>query len=455
MFELPSGAFEKHSVSGIRKLRYSGLVSGSSLWLYRAALRGGLGVAAPVLWVRDRASGKARPPLAHRFGRDVPTVKPGGFWIQAVSVGEVEIARRLIRELDIAAPGLPVFLTATTATGLALARKTAGGRVVVHPCPLDLGRPLRRVLNSVRPSLLLLVETEIWPEMLHQTAARNIPAVIANARLSEQSFGRYLRVRSLLRPLLEPVRMVLARSEADAERFAALGIPEDRLQVTGNVKYDLVPNTDPLPWASQLSEWSSGRPIFVAGSTMEGEEEIILRALDRLPEALRPFLVLAPRHPERFGDVAHLLEDRGLTVARRSALDAAPATPDCFLLDTIGELSRAYRGAAAAFIGGSLVPTGGHNPLEPAVWATPVLSGPHVHNFQEVYAEMTAGGGAVIVGDSETLADTLRRWLEDPGVARSAGEAGRSVIEANRGATRKIVDTLLDLIGYRGRGATL
>jgi len=414
--------------------------------LYRAALRGGLALAAPVLWARDRATGKARPPLAHRFGRELPAVEPGGLWIQAVSVGEVEIARRLIRELNAIAPDLPVFLTATTATGLALARKAAGGRVVAHPCPLDLGGPVRRVMDSVRPSLLVLVETEIWPEMLHQAAARDIPAVIANARLSEQSFGRYRRVRALLRPLLEPVRLVLARSEADAGRFAALGIPGDRLQVTGNVKYDLVPDPEPLPWAPQLEGWAAGRPIFVAGSTMEGEEEIVLRALDRLPEGLRPFPVLAPRHPERFEDVARLLAGRGLVVARRSALDGAPREPDCLLLDTIGELARTYRGAVAAFIGGSLVPTGGHNPLEPAVWATPVLSGPHVHNFREVYAEMTAGGGAVIVGDDEALAEALRRWLEDPATARAAGQAGRAVVEANRGATRRTVEAILRLL---------
>ncbi len=420
-------------------------MSRTSLWLYRAALRGGLAVAAPVLWARDRATGKARPPLGHRFGRELPSVEPGGLWIQAVSVGEVEIARRLIRELDAAAPELPVFLTATTATGLALARRAEGGRVAVHPCPLDLGRPIRRVLDAVRPAVLVLVETEIWPEMLHQAATRGIPAAIANARLSEDSFRRYRRARSLLRPLLEPLRAVLARSEADARRFAALDVPEERIAVTGNIKYDLMPDPEPLPWASLLERWAAGRPVFVAGSTMEGEEEAVLDALSRVPDELRPFPLMAPRHPERFDEVARLLADRGLAVARRSALDGAPSRPDVFLLDTIGELSRAYRGAAAAFIGGSLVPTGGHNPLESAVWGTPVLSGPYVHNFREVYREMTAGGGAVIVEDSTALAGALHRWLEDPTAARTAGEAGRAVVESNRGATQKTVEAILRL----------
>lgn len=420
-------------------------MSGASLWLYRAALRGGLAAAAPLLWARDRATGKARPPLRHRFGRELPGIAPGGLWIQAVSVGEVEIARRLIREFEGVAPDLPVFLTATTATGLALARWSEGGGVVVHPCPLDLGRPVRRVLDAVRPSALVLVETEIWPEMLHQAAARGIPAVIANARLSRESFGRYRRVRGLLQPLLEPLRLVLARSDADARRFAALGLPEDRLRVTGNVKYDLLPDPEPLPWASRVEEWASGRPVLVAGSTMEGEEPAVLGALAGLPKGLRPFLVLAPRHPERFEEAARLLSERRLAFVRRSALDAGPGEPDVLLLDTIGELSRAYRYAAAAFIGGSLVPTGGHNPLEPAVWGVPVLSGPHVHNFREVYAEMTAAGGAVIVKDAPGLGRVLREWLEDPATARTAGEAGRAVVEANRGATRRTIDAVLRL----------
>jgi len=421
-------------------------MGGFPLWTYRAALRTGLILAAPVLWARDRATGKARPPLRHRFGHELPALKPGGVWIQAVSVGEVEIARRLIQELDAAAPELPLLLTATTATGLALARRMASGRVAVHPCPLDLGAPIRRVLEAARPSLLVLVETEIWPEMLHHAELRGIPAAIVNARLSEASFGRYRRVAGLLRPLLEPVTAVLARSGADAGRFAALGVPEERIAITGNIKYDLAPDPEPLPWALRLEEWAAGRPVFVAGSTMEGEEEAVLAALDSLPETLRPFPVVAPRHPERFGEAARILESHGLATVRRSTLESAPANPDVLLLDTIGELSRAYRGAAAAFVGGSLTPTGGHNPLEPALWGIPVLSGPHVHNFREVYAEMTAAGGAVIVEDAQALAAALRRWLEDPAAALEAGEAGRSVVESNRGATQRTVQAILELL---------
>ncbi len=416
-----------------------------ALWLYRALLRGGLAAAAPLLWARDRATGKARPPLRARLGRGVPGLPPGGLWIQAVSVGEAVIARRLLRELALRCPGLPVLLTATTATGLAEARKAAGGGVRVHPCPLDLARPVERVLEAVRPSLLVLVETEIWPEMLHRAGLRGIPAVIVNARLSPGSFARYRRVRGLLRPLLGPLAAVLARSAADAERFAALGVPPGRITVTGNIKYDLEPDPEPLPWRDRLAAWVDGRPVVVAGSTMEGEEAMVLDAVAALPGELRPLLVLAPRHPERFGAAADLVVRRGLALARRSALDEAPVRPDVFLLDAMGELARAYAGAAAAFVGGSLVPTGGHNPLEAAVWGVPVLSGPHVHNFREVYDEMAARGGAVIVPEPGRLAPLLRRWLEDPAAARAAGSAGRAVVEANRGATARTVERILEV----------
>ncbi len=421
-----------------------------SLWLYRALYRGGLAAAAPFLWAKDRATGKARPPLRARLGHGAPELPPGGLWIQAVSVGETEIARRLLKELALRSPGLPVLLTATTATGLALARKLEGGGVRVHPCPLDLARPVRRVLEAARPALLVLVETEIWPEMLHQAVSRGIPAAIVNARLSEGSFRRYRRVRALLQPLLAPVAAVLARSDADAERFAALGVPEDRITVTGNVKYDLEPDPEPLPWGERLAAWAGQRPVLVAGSTMEGEEAMVLDALGGLPEELRPFLVLAPRHPERFGEVAELIERRGIPLARRTALDEAPSAPGAFLLDAMGELARAYNGAAVAFIGGSLVPTGGHNPLEPAVWGVPVLSGPHVHNFREVYAEMTAAGAARIVPDPGRLGPMLRHWLEHPQEARAAGAAGRAVVEANRGATARTVERLLEIGPPRG-----
>ena len=422
-----------------------------SLWLYRALLWVGLPLVVPWLLLRDRLTGKRRPRFADRLGRRLPAMAPGGAWVHAVSVGEVELARRVLRELAARRPELPVLLTATTATGLDLARRSAAGSVQVLPCPLDLPAPVGRVLAAAAPRLLVLVETELWPELLHQAGRRGVAVAVVNGRLSDASAARYRRVRGLLAPLLEPLTLVLVRGRADADRFAAIGVPGDRIVVAGNVKYDLEPDPTPLPWAGQLAGLAAGRPVVVAGSTMDGEEAMVLDAVSGAGRrGAPPFLVLAPRHPERFDAVARLLEERGLALARRSALDSAPARCDALLLDSIGELARVYRHAAVAFIGGSLVPTGGHNPLEPAAWAVPVLSGPHVFNFREVYHELVAAGGARLVADATELEAAVGAWLADEGAARQAGLAGRAVIEANRGATARTVDALLGLID-RGR----
>ncbi len=402
----------------------------------------------PWLKLRQRVTGKQRPRFRSRLGRRLPELDPGGLWIQAVSVGEVELARRLLAELDRQAPQLPAFVTATTATGLALAVRTVGDRRPVFPCPLDLPGPVRRVFDASRPRLLVLVETELWPEMLHQAAVRSLPVAVVNARLSERSFAAYRRVRGPLRSLLAPIARVVARTEADAGRFAGLGIAAARIEVCGNIKYDLEPDRRPLPWSGRVREVAGERPIVVAGSTMDGEEAVVLDALDGVAASDGPpFLVLAPRHPERFDAVARLLAERGIAFGRRSRRDQVPAGADAFLLDTIGELSRAYSLARLAVVGGSLVPTGGHNPLEPAAWGVPVLSGPHVHNFSEVYDEMTAAGGARLVADAAELRLAASRWLENPPAARAAGESGRAVVERNRGATERTVHSLLRLAG--------
>ncbi len=250
----------------------------------------------------------------------------------------------------------------------------------------------------------------------------------------------------LLRSLLGPLTRVVARADSDAARFAALGIPEDRITVAGNIKYDLVPDPTPLDWAARVRRWAGERPVVIAGSTMEGEERSVLNAVAAAGGGDRLFLVLAPRHPERFDQAARLLGERGIRFVRRSALEAARAAPDALLLDTMGELGRAYRGALASFVGGSLVPTGGHNPLEPAVWGVPVLTGPHVHNFREVYEEMLAAGAARVVADSAELAAVLAAWASEPEAAAARGAAGRAVVEANRGATGRTVSAVLEMV---------
>jgi 3-deoxy-D-manno-octulosonic-acid transferase len=419
-----------------------------SLWMYRILAAGLLPVAVPVLLLRQWMTGKKRPRFRDRMGRRLPDVAKNGVWIQAVSVGEVELARRLVAEIRLRAPELPIFLTATTATGLALARQTLGDALPVFPCPLDLPGPVRRVFEHASPRLVVLVETELWPEMLFGAGTRSVPVAVVNARLSEGSLKAYRRVARPLRSLLEPLTLVLARTQADAERFAFLGAPADRIEVSGNIKYDLETDERPLEWSDEVVRVAGDRPIVVIGSTMEGEESRVLDALEGLDaDGAAPFLIFAPRHPERFDAVAGLLRERGISFGRRSRPGELPDTADAFLIDTIGELARAYRLAQLAFIGGSLVPTGGHNPLEPAVWGVPVLSGPHVHNFREVYREMTVAGGARLVADCAELRVAAAVWLDDTGLARAAGAAGRDVVVQNRGATGRTVEALLELAG--------
>jgi 3-deoxy-D-manno-octulosonic-acid transferase len=422
-------------------------MASASLWIYRLLLGGLLPIALPAIKLRQWLAGKSRPRFRDRLGRSVPELPKDGIWIQAVSVGEVEVARGLVAELEERAPELPLFLTATTATGLDLARRTLGDRLPVFPCPIDLPGPVSRVFEVARPRLLVLVETELWPEMLHQAGLREVPVAVINARLSPGSFAGYRRVAGRLRKLLAPLAMVLARTEADAERFAGLNVPRERIVVSGNVKYDLQADQRPLEWEEEIRRVAGDRSILVAGSTMEGEEAQILDAMADLDaNGSTPFLILAPRHPERFDTVAQLLADRGLVSSRRSSGDAIPSDADAFLIDTIGELARSYRLATLAFIGGSLVPTGGHNPLEPAVWGVPVLSGPHVFNFDEVYDEMTQAGGARLVEDGAELRVAMAAWLDEPDFAIAAGNAGREVVERNRGATARTVSALVELV---------
>ncbi len=422
-------------------------MASGSLWIYRVLAAAILPLAIPVLKIRQLFTGKSRPRFRDRMGRGLPVLPTGAIWIQAVSVGEVELARRLVAELERMAPDQPIFITATTATGLELAKRTLGGDFPVFPCPVDLPGPVNRVMDEAKPRMVVLVETELWPELIHQAGRRGVPVAVVNARLSERSLAGYRRVAGPLRKLVAPVRLVLARTESDAGRFAQLGISAENIVVGGNVKYDIEQDQRSLEWAEAVRNAASGRPIVIAGSTMEGEEELVIRAVRNLADAgTHCFLVLAPRHPERFDTVADLLSASGVDFVRRSRGTEIPDTTEAFLIDTIGELARAYQLATVAFIGGSLVPTGGHNPLEPAVWGVPVLSGPHVHNFLEVYGEMTSAGGARLVSDEDELRASLAEWLDDPGLALATGEAGRQVVEQNRGATSRTAAALLALI---------
>jgi len=416
-------------------------VASAALWIYRIALSAALPLAAPWLLLRASLAGKRRPALRRRFGFGLPPIPKGGVWVQAVSVGEVGVARPLLTELRRRHPALPLVLSSTTATGLASASGAQLADVVV-PFPIDLRGPVHRVLDAAKPRLVVLVETELWPELLAACEEGDIPVAIANARVSDRSFRGYKALRPLLGSLLRPVTLALAQSDQDAERLIALGIPAARVRVAGNIKFDAKPPERQPTIVEELRALAAGRKVLVAGSTMAGEERIVLDALLRIPADRRPMLVLAPRHPERSRQALEEATARALKTARRTLLPRDPASCEVVILDTIGELASLYGLASIAFVGGSLVPTGGHNPIEAARFGVPILTGPHVRNFAAVYRDFLAVGAAIVVRDTAELTKALVSWLSEPARASVAGEAGRGLLAANAGATSRVAEAL-------------
>jgi 3-deoxy-D-manno-octulosonic-acid transferase len=373
-------------------------------------------------------------------------------WIQAASVGEVQLARRLVRELERALPDRPVVLSTTTRTGRALADREELGKARFF-FPLD-ARPLvRRALDRLRPALFASVETEIWPHLLEELARRGIPSAIVSGRLSPRAFRRYRKVRSALGPALSTLSTVGAGSSEEARRFGALGVPEDRIVVTGNLKYDLEggPLTveDRSRRATELG-LDTDRAVLVAGSTGPGEERLVLQAFTPVAKhPSRPVLLLAPRHPERFAEAADAAAGSGWPWARRSGGPAPPGVR-VLVLDTLGELAELYGIARGAFVGGSLVPVGGHNLLEPAVRGVPVCFGPHVENFSEMSGALVRAGGGRRVESFSDLARVFGEWLDRPGEAARQGERGRQFVLSHRGATERTVDLLRKLLASPG-----
>jgi len=386
-----------------------------------------------------------------RLGRLPYPDLAGGVWVHAVSVGEVSVGRSLIAEIGRREPGRPVGLSATTAAGLELAGRSLGASgVPVFAFPLDLAGPVERALSSVRPGLVLLTETEIWPLFLDRAAALGIPVALVNGRISERSFARYRLVAGPFGRVLARLALFAMQSEEDARRIVSLGAPAGRVKVTGNLKYDLSP-APPFPDADRLRAAAAGRPVLVAGSTAEGEEDIVLEAWKSLPEPERPLLALAPRRPERFGPVADQLRAAGLEVIHRSAaaegraLDGR-AAPPVYLLDSIGELASLYREGTLAFVGGSLVPRGGHNPIEAWAAGASVIVGPHTDNFRDIVAQGSRAGILETVAGQTELAAAIRRSLADGAALERRSAAAREMVESNRGAVSRTADLVLPLV---------
>jgi 3-deoxy-D-manno-octulosonic-acid transferase len=375
-------------------------------------------------------------------------------WIHAVSVGEVLTARPLAKDLKARYPRLKVFLSTTTMTGQTLARRSVPDVDEVFYFPFDLSIFVRRTLDLVKPRLFVMMETEIWPNLLRECKRRDVKTAIVNGRLSQRSYPRYRMVRGFMSRVLEDIDGFCVQSEQSARRFIDLGANPGRVTVTGSLKFDSLDLTAPTLQTRarervlRYFRIPSTRSVIVAGSTMKGEETSVLDAFRRVRTSVsHAMLILAPRHTERVDEVHQACIQEGFKTVRRSELpiDAEPRA-DIVLLDTIGELATVYQLATVAFVGGSLVPTGGHNILEPAVFGKPVVFGPHMDNFSEIADEFVANAAGVRVGSERELGDVLLSLMTDPIRRARHGAAARALVEANRGAKDKTLTVLFRLL---------
>lgn len=415
--------------------------------LYTLLFHLGLPLLALRLWLRARKAPAYAQRLGERFAFRLPALQPGGIWVHAVSVGESIAAAPMIRQLLLRHPELPITVTCMTPTGSERIQALFAGEPRIQHCylPYDLPWAAGRFLDHVRPRLAVIMETELWPNHVHQCARRGIPVALANGRLSERSAKGYARFARLTAPMLAEMSLLAVQTEVEAQRFLALGARPECVQVTGSIKFDL--NVDPaLPVrATHLREqWQAReRAVWIAASTHEGEDAVVLAAHRQLLEShADALLILVPRHQERFASVHALCKAQGFATVQRSLGQPVTAQTQVLLGDTMGELLFLYALADIAFVGGSLVANGGHNPLEPAALAKPVLSGPHMFNFLEIGAMLREAGALVEVDDARGLATAVRQWIELPRDAVRSGEAGLAVMRANQGALNRLLDAL-------------
>ena len=419
--------------------------------LYTLLFHLGLPLVAIRLWLRARKAPAYAKRIGERFALNLPAMQPGGIWVHAVSVGESIAAAPMIRALLQRYPQLPITVTCMTPTGSERIQALFADEPRIQHCylPYDLPWAAARFLERVQPKLAVIMETELWPNHIHQCAKRGIPVALANARLSARSAKGYARFAKLTRPMLEEMSLIAAQTETEAERFRQLGARSECVQVTGSIKFDLTIDPQLLIKARALREqWQAlERPVWIAASTHEGEDAIVLAAHRQLlasyPNAL---LILVPRHPERFNAVFALCQSEGFDTVRRSAATPVGAQTQVLLGDTMGELLFLYALADSAFVGGSLVANGGHNLLEPAALSKPVLSGPHLFNFLEIAALLRDAGALEEVDDAHALAVAVRRLFELPQDARHMGQAGLNVMLANQGALQRLLDGLGQLL---------
>ncbi len=399
------------------------------------------------LYWRSLKSPAYRERWLERFGWFDSPLSDGCIWLHAVSVGEVQAAAQLVRRLLADYPELPLVITTTTPTGAKQVESLFGQDVFHHYAPYDAPWVVKTFFDRLQPRLLILIETEIWPNLLHECRQRNIPSLLANARMSTRSALRYRRLAGLTRETLQNISLIAAQGQMDADRFQVLGTRPGQVEVTGSVKFDIKLPASLREQADVMRrDWGQARPVWVAASTHEGEDELVLAAHAKVRETLpESLLVLVPRHPERFDRVAELAISAGFDLVRRSEQRPCRTETAVFLGDSMGELAMFLGAADMAFIGGSLVPHGGHNILEAAAQGVPVVFGPHMFNFAEISRLFLDRGAAREVVTAEVLAGVSARWLSDASERSQVGERGRDLVEQNRGAMQRLMDIVARL----------
>ena len=421
--------------------------------LYSVLLALGLVVGSPYWLFEMIRHGKYRKGMRERFGAVPERVRGSNeksIWIHAVSVGEVLAVSELARALSSDFAELRVVISTTTDTGQKLAESRFGAENVFY-FPLDFAFAVRRWLTALKPELVVVAETEFWPNFLREASRCGARVAIVNARISDRSLGGYLRWRGVIRQVLKSVDVFLAQTPEDARRLVEIGAPGDRVRVGGNLKFDVPPprSTAIVDQLRASLEQSGAGPVLVCGSTVEGEEELLFRAFESvLKKYSAAVLLLAPRHPERFDSVAELAGQRGLQLQRRSQWHGDSLAGSVLLLDSIGELASVYALADVAFVGGSLVPRGGHNIIEPAQYGVPILVGPHTENFRDIVSFFQRQDAVRVVAAGD-LGSTVMDLLSNAAERLALGKRAAAAIESQRGATQRTLKELRTLMSYR------
>ena len=394
-----------------------------------------------LLW-RSRKAPAYRQRWLERYGFCKNKVKPNGILVHAVSVGETIAAIPLIKALQQKYPQLPITVTTMTPTGSERVKSLLKDSVSHVYLPYDLPGAIKRFLKTTKPKIVIIMETELWPNLISQCYKQKIPLIIANARLSERSAARYGKLGKAVKQLFSKISMVAAQNQQDGERFVSLGLPADHLAITGSIKFDINLSNEQRQKINQLKQqWQLNRPVLIAASTHSGEDEIILTAFKKLLlKHANLLLILVPRHPERFKTVEKLISDNGFNYLKRSTNQIPTEQTQIVLGDTMGELVELYAMADIAFVGGSLVKQGGHNPLEPALHHIAIITGEYFFNFQVICEQLIEAQGMIVCTNSaDDLYSTIDRLLNDNSRRVQLGENAYLVLKQNQGALSRLL----------------